>query len=149
MAAEGGTRAHPDHPSRPLQAHARLADRSGDFGGPLGGTRERDLGRARVRRYRELKNRSWCCRETAPAATLRNSHGAEAFVRVADLAVCTLLTNRIGAPPPDPCPPTCPGCHAIATPALFRTDVAIYHHCAHCARLWSIPKTVAPPPLNS
>src|SRR6476619_3899401 len=105
MAAEGGTRAHPDHPSRPLQAHARLADRSGDFGGPLGGTRERDLGRARVRRYRELKNRSWCCRETAPAATLRNSHGAEAFVRVADLAVCTLLTNRIGAPPSDPWPP--------------------------------------------
>ena len=33
-------------------------------------------------------------------------------------------------------PSTCPECHALATPALFRTDTAVYDHCARCAYLW-------------
>jgi hypothetical protein len=37
-------------------------------------------------------------------------------------------------------PSTCPDCHAIATPAVLRTDVAVYFHCAWCGRLWSIQK---------
>jgi hypothetical protein len=39
-------------------------------------------------------------------------------------------------------PSTCPECHALATPALFRTDTAVYYHCARCAYLWSIQKPV-------
>jgi len=37
-------------------------------------------------------------------------------------------------------PSTCPECLALATPALFRTDTAVYYHCACCAYLWCIQK---------
>ena len=37
-------------------------------------------------------------------------------------------------------PSTCPECLALATPTLFRTDAAVYYHCAHCAYLWCIQK---------
>ena len=39
-------------------------------------------------------------------------------------------------------PSTCPECHALATPALFRTDTAVYYHCGRCAYLWCILKPV-------
>ena len=39
-------------------------------------------------------------------------------------------------------PSTCPECHALATPALFRTDTAVYYHCGRCAYLWCIQKPV-------
>jgi hypothetical protein len=44
-------------------------------------------------------------------------------------------------------PSTCPECVALATPALFRTDTAVYYHCARCAYLWCIQK--AAPTINS
>jgi hypothetical protein len=44
-------------------------------------------------------------------------------------------------------PSTCPECLALATPALFRTDTAVYYHCARCAYLWCIQKPA--PTINS
>jgi Zn ribbon nucleic-acid-binding protein len=41
-------------------------------------------------------------------------------------------------------PSTCPECHERATHALFRTDTAVYYHCANCAHLWYTQKPVAP-----
>jgi Zn ribbon nucleic-acid-binding protein len=51
--------------------------------------------------------------------------------------------RRASSRPIDPA--SCPGCQAVATPGLFRTDVVVYFHCAHCACLWSIPK----PPVST
>jgi hypothetical protein len=41
-------------------------------------------------------------------------------------------------------PSTCPDCHAIAGPAVLRTETAVYFHCTRCSRLWSIPKPAKP-----
>jgi hypothetical protein len=53
--------------------------------------------------------------------------------------------RRASSRPVDPS--TCPECQALATPALFRTDTAVYYHCARCANLWCIQKPM--PTINN